>query len=123
VFAHSGIQGSGLDVAFAQVGYLVLHQGDEWRNDDAQSVEGEAGYLETDGLAAAGGQQGQGVATVHHRQDNVFLQWPETVVTPVVFQYFMYLFLLGHSLMLIKMQSYTKNACYRNTFQVNVFLI
>ena len=83
---HSRKDGAGFDVPFPQVLHLILHQGDERGDDDAESAQGEGGHLEADGLAAAGGQQGERVPPVQDGEHDVLLQGTERVVAPILLQ-------------------------------------
>ena len=83
---HSGIDGTGLDAAGAQMLHLVLHQRNERGNHDAEAALDERRHLKADGLAAARGKQRQCVAVLQNRKDNVLLQRPEAVVPPIPLQ-------------------------------------
>ena len=86
VVRHARVDGGRFYMASFQVFHLVFHQCDERRDDEAQALQSQSGNLEADGLAAARGQQCQRVAAFQHRQDNILLQGPETIVAPVLLQ-------------------------------------
>jgi hypothetical protein len=74
---QGGIEDLGLDPELFQGRHLVLHEGDEGRNDDAGAGARQGGKLVAQGLAAAGGHEHQGVATVDEMTDDGFLMGPE----------------------------------------------
>ena len=53
---HPRVDGSGLDMAGAEVLNLILHKGNKRRDDDAKTAFHERRHLETDGFPASGGQ-------------------------------------------------------------------
>ncbi|MNY05990.1 hypothetical protein D3C86_1387290 [compost metagenome] len=61
--------------------HLVLHQGDEGRDDERRALEHQGGQLVADGLAVAGRHDGDGVATRKHRLDHALLARAEGRVT------------------------------------------
>ena len=83
---HAGVDGQGADAPVAQVLHLVFHQGDEGRDDEAHALARQGRHLEGDGLAAARGHQAQRVFAAPDAADDVFLDAPEGVVVPVLFQ-------------------------------------
>ncbi|MCY1390931.1 hypothetical protein D9M71_57560 [compost metagenome] len=78
--AQRGVQGSGSHAQLFEGSDLVVHQGDQWRNHHGQAIAQQGRDLEAQGLAAAGGHQHQGVATIGHALDNGTLTATETVV-------------------------------------------
>jgi hypothetical protein len=56
---------------------LVLHETDQWREDDRQSVEEERRYLIADRLTAARRENDERVASGEHRRDGPLLPRPE----------------------------------------------
>ncbi len=75
-----GVEPRCSDARLLQAGDLVGHQGDQGRDDDPQPVAQHAGHLVAQALAAAGGQDGEGVAARHHLGDHVSLEAAEVVV-------------------------------------------
>src|SRR5207253_1840433 len=75
----------GGDAAGLQAINLVLHQGDEGRDDDGGIAAQDGGGLVAERLAAAGGQDDDRVAAVEDGAHGLFLQGPEGVVAPVAF--------------------------------------
>ena len=57
---------------------LVLHQGDEGRDDDGGARQLGARELVAERLAGAGGHDGQGVLPLEDRADHLFLPLPES---------------------------------------------
>lgn len=76
----------GRNVQRAQPVDLVLHQGDEGGDDDAEPLAGHRRDLVGERLAAAGGHQRERIAPLQHRADNLLLYGPEGVVAPVLLQ-------------------------------------
>jgi hypothetical protein len=74
---QGGIEDLGLDPELFQGRHLVLHEGDEGRNDDAGAGARQGGKLVAQGLAAARGHEHQGVAAVDEMADDGFLVGPE----------------------------------------------
>ena len=65
---------------------LVLHQGDQRRDDDAQTFAQHRRHLIGERLAAAGGHQRQRVAPLADGADDLLLHGTEAVVAPVAFE-------------------------------------
>ena len=65
-----GVQGAGVDADLAQGGDLVVHQGDQRRDDDRGAGADQGGHLVADAFAAAGGHQHEGVAAGHDVADS-----------------------------------------------------
>src|SRR5690606_33208527 len=61
---------------------LIVHERDEWRDDDGEAAVGpdERGELKAHRLAAAGGQDGEDIATAEMRFDDLALERTEAVV-------------------------------------------
>ena len=56
---------------------LILHQGNQGRHDDRQTVEQKRGGLKTQRLAAARGQNEEGIPGGENRLHGLTLQWAE----------------------------------------------
>ena len=80
---QSGPQGIGTDALLSQAIHLVAHQGDERTDDKADASAMEAGYLIADRFPAAGGQDGQCIATGRCREYDGNLRWPEGGEAPM----------------------------------------
>ena len=65
---------------------LILHQGDERRDDDAQPLARHRRNLVGEGFPASGGHQHQRVAPLHYRTDDLLLNGAETRKAPVAFE-------------------------------------
>jgi len=85
---QTGIDGCRLDALAEQMVDLVLHEGDERRDDDTDAVHGEGWHLERDGLATARRHQSKCVVTGTYRLDNLTLNAPEIIIAPVSLQDF-----------------------------------
>ena len=83
---EGGIEKGRAQAQFAQRGHLVLHQCDQWRDDDAQTLAQQRRDLEAQRLAAAGGHQHQGIAARGDVLDGLALQAAERRVAPDVLQ-------------------------------------
>ena len=70
----------GGDALRLQSVYLVLHQGDERRNDQRAALPQHRRQLVAQGFAAAGRHDGQNVAPLQHRFDNGGLTGPKIAV-------------------------------------------
>ena len=53
--------------------YLVLHQGNKWRNHNSSSFLEQGRKLVTKGFSATGGHQNEGVMIVHDAANNLLL--------------------------------------------------
>ena len=89
------VDGHGRDAPCAQAVHLVLHQGDERRNDDGQSVAGHRWHLVGERLAAAGGHQRQRVAPLHDGENDLPLHGAELPEAPPAGEGGVYLLLGG----------------------------
>lgn len=65
---------------------LVLHQGDEWTDDDREAWCSERGELVYEGLSAAGGHDDHGVATVQQCLDGLPLAFAEIIMAEALAQ-------------------------------------
>jgi hypothetical protein len=65
---------------------LVLHQRDEGRHDHAEAAEHQGRNLETDRLASAGGQHGQGISAIEDGLQDRDLGRPEIGIAEMVQQ-------------------------------------
>ena len=83
---QTGIDGCRLDAPTQQIVNLILHQGDEWGDDDADTLHGEGRHLECNGLAATGRHQSQSVVTGTYRLDDLTLDAPEIIIAPVLLE-------------------------------------
>ena len=63
---HAGIDGRRRDAFLHKMRHLVLHQRDEGRDDEAETVHSLSG---------------------HYRVDDILLQWAETGIVPILLQY------------------------------------
>ena len=61
--------------------HLVLHQRDQWRNNDCQSGKDECGYLVAHRFSSARGKHDQCITPGEHRLDCHLLAGPELIVT------------------------------------------
>ena len=86
VGVEGGIQERRRDAAGGERVHLVFHQRDEGRDDDGEAAAGERGELETQRLAAAGGQQGDHVLARERVADDLLLQRAEAGVAEVLLQ-------------------------------------
>ena len=66
---------------------LILHQGDERRDDDGRPFHDEGGQLIAEGFAASGGHQHKRVAPVDEMPDDSFLVTLEGIETEELFQF------------------------------------
>ena len=57
--------------------HLVLHQGDQRRNDQSQAVDGQGRQLIAEALSAAGGHDAQAILPGQHRGDHFPLPRPK----------------------------------------------
>ena len=91
---HSAIHSCGDDAPLAQMGHLVLHQGDEGRDDDAHALLGQGRHLEGDALAATRGHEAERVAPGTNALDDLALDAAEVWIMPIVMKN---LLIVGHS--------------------------
>ena len=80
------MKGAGMKTVFPGRGDLIVHQGDQRRNDQDQADSAGGGQLITQALAAAGGQDHQGIASGKHGIDGLPLQGPEPGKSPMMKQ-------------------------------------
>ena len=80
------VEEGGGDVAFFECGDLILHQGDERRDDERRAREEEGGELVAEGLTGAGRHDDDGVASVDDLFDGLVLPVSEGVIAEVAFQ-------------------------------------
>jgi hypothetical protein len=76
------MDGHGLDFSLMQLIHLVLHQGDQGSNDNADPFHGHGAYLEGNGFASTRGHQGQGILSLEYGKDDFFLQGTEFFMAP-----------------------------------------
>ena len=74
VLVEFGVQGGGFNAELAEGSDLVVHQGDERRDDQAHAVAAQRGQLVAEALAATGGHEHQRVAARHDTLDAGRLQ-------------------------------------------------
>ena len=70
---EGGVEAGGLDAELGQRIDLVLHQGDEGRNDHGAARAEQGGNLVAQALAAAGGHENQGIAAAGDMADDLGL--------------------------------------------------
>ena len=83
---HTRVDSYSLDTPVAQVAYLVFHQCDKWRDDQAKPFLSKSRHLKRDGLTSSGGHQPQRIPLLADTGDDVFLYSAEVIVSPVLFQ-------------------------------------
>ena len=74
-----------LDAVCLQCLHLVLHETDEWRDDDACPRHDDGRNLVAQALAASCRHQNEGVVFPNGRSDDVFLVVPERIVPEIRF--------------------------------------
>ncbi|MNL31179.1 hypothetical protein D3C87_1529540 [compost metagenome] len=84
--AHPRMDRCGWNVPAFELLHLVLHQRDEWRHYNANTFGSHHGHLETDGFPAACRKQYQRIHSIQDRLNGIFLERPESVVAPILFQ-------------------------------------
>ena len=84
---HAGVDGQGADAPGGEVLHLVFHQGDQRRDHERKPFLHQGGHLEAHRFAPARGQDGQHVATLGRRRNDLFLHRPEGFVAPILLQY------------------------------------
>src|SRR5690554_1395809 len=72
----------GLYAFFLEGIYLVLHEGNQRRDNDAYSVHHHCWKLKTQRFTAAGRQKSDCVSPVKYRCNYFFLRWPKGRVSP-----------------------------------------
>ena len=82
--AHAGVDGKCLDTPLFQILYLVFHQGYQGGNHQAHSFFGKCRDLESNGLAATRRHQSQGILILANAVDDIFLDTPKTVISPIL---------------------------------------
>ena len=73
--------------SFPEVLHLVFHKGDQRADDKADALFGQGRNLKTDTLAATCRHKGKGVLFLSDAPDQLFLGWPERLISPVLVQY------------------------------------
>ena len=61
---------------------LILHQADQWAQDDRRAFANQRWQLIADGLAATGGKNQEGVATVEDRRHGLALERSKPIMPP-----------------------------------------
>lgn len=74
-------EGLGLETDPARPLDLVLHEGDEWRDDQRQAIDEERRHLVADALASAGGKNAECIPTMENGPYELLLARPEAVVS------------------------------------------
>jgi hypothetical protein len=82
-----GIQKGGGDAAGLQSIDLVLHQGNERRDDDRKPGPDHGGQLKTERFAATRGKQRQDILSIQGIANDLFLQRAKGSETEVLFKY------------------------------------
>ena len=83
---HAAIDGSSANAQLTKMVHLVLHQGDEWGDDDADTLLCQCRHLEGDTLAAARRHQSQRVVPAGDGVDDFALNAAEVIVAPVLLE-------------------------------------
>ena len=81
------IDGRRLDTACTQVVHLILHQGNQGSDDQAQSLLCQGWYLKGDTLAPACRHEAERIAPATDAFNDVLLNTTESCVAPVLLQY------------------------------------
>ncbi|MNF56383.1 hypothetical protein D3C84_378670 [compost metagenome] len=84
--AQGRIEGRGGNTQFVQGRDLIVHQRNQRRNHDRQAFAQQCRHLETQGFAATGRHQHQGVAAAGHALNDCTLAATETVVAEDVLE-------------------------------------
>ena len=84
---HTGVNGRRRNPAFSQLGHLVFHQSDQWRDHQANSFPTKCRHLVTDRFSAAGRHQRKGIPPLQRSSNNFCLQFAESLISPVLSQY------------------------------------
>ena len=84
VVGHAAVDGSSTDAPTAQVLHLVLHQGNERRDDNADTLLCQCRHLESDALAATSRHEAQRVVASPYTLDDFTLDAPKVIVAPVL---------------------------------------
>ena len=86
-FDDGAVEEDGGNAHLAELGDLILHEGDQRRDDDGGAAFlKDGGKLVAEGFAAAGGHDDADVASGGQRANNLFLAGTEGVVAPVAFE-------------------------------------
>ena len=85
---HARMNGQRADTPVFEVLHLVLHQRDQGRDYQRDTLLHQGRHLEADGLAAARGQDGQHVPAVRRGGDDLLLHRTEGIIAPILLQYF-----------------------------------
>ncbi len=97
VGVEGGVEERGLDAVRLEGVDLVLHQGDEGRDDEGEALAEDGGELEAQRLPSPGGQQGEDIATGQSRGHDVFLIGPEARIAEGVLERLQSLRHRGHA--------------------------
>src|ERR1044071_1134910 len=73
------VEPRGLDLHRVQALFLILHQRDQWRDDEHGAAQEKGGKLKAQGLSRAGRQNAYGILSGQHGFDELALPWPETL--------------------------------------------
>ena len=81
-----GIDERGLDTSILQPVHLVLHQGDQGRYDDGQTVQKSGRNLIADGLASPGRHNTQAVLPIQDGLDQILLTRTKGLISKIPLQ-------------------------------------
>ncbi len=82
------VQEGGRNTVALQGLHLVLHQGDQGRDNHSESAHGQCRHLEAEALTATGGHQHHGIVTIDHMLDHFLLERTKGLVAEVAFEKF-----------------------------------
>ena len=88
--AQAGVEKGRIHPGLVQGAHLVVHQRNQWRDDDGHAaallLAHDGGHLVAQAFAAARGHEHQRIATRHHMRDDSLLRATELLVAEDVFQ-------------------------------------
>ena len=84
---HSRMHRQGHDVPRSQLLDLILHERNQWANDERQPVQYKPRDLKADRLPSSCGQQRKDIFSLQDSLHNLALQGSEMIVAPVFLQY------------------------------------
>jgi hypothetical protein len=76
----AAVKGLSLDAVGTKRFHLVLHQTDEWGDDDGCARHGEGGNLITDALSATRGHEHQSIVALEDMSYDFFLVFTERII-------------------------------------------
>ena len=71
--------------SFAQILDLIAHEGDERRDDQAESGSQQGWYLIANGFTTSGGEDGQRIFSAQDRINDLGLTGTKGIVAPILF--------------------------------------